>query len=137
MRMAAGEQLKEKDIFTRHYSSLCSTLTDIKDLLSLFVQENIISTNGIEEISSPSLTNSEKVVKLLSHISGPLKAGDAKGFHTMLNIMKEHGSQSTKDLAVKISSEIISNSEREHEGWLCYCFCMLTSIVTICCIGFL
>ena len=122
MRMAAGEQLKEKDIFTRHYSSLCNTLTDIKTLLPYFVQENIISTSDIEEISALN-TNSERVVRLLTHISGPLEAGDAKGFHTMLNIMKEHGSQSTKDLAVKMSSEIkSSNSEREHEGWLCYCF---------------
>ena len=121
--MVAGEQLKEKDIFTRHYSSLCNTVTDIKTLLPYFVQENIISTSDIEEISFPNLTNFGRVVKLLSHISGPLEAGDARGFHTMLNIMKEHGSQSTKDLAVKMSSEIkSSNSEREHEGWLCYCF---------------
>ena len=122
MRMAAGEQLKKKDIFIRHYSSLCNTLTDIKTLLPYFVQENIISTSDKEEINALN-TSSEKVEKLLSHISGPLKAGDARGFHTMLNIMKEHGSQSTKDLVVKMNSEIISsNSEREHEGWLCYCF---------------
>ena len=41
-------------------------------------------------------------------------------FHKMLDIMKEHGSQSTKDLAVKMISEMLSsNSEK---GWLCYCF---------------
>ena len=119
MKMAADEQMKEKDVFTRHYASLCKTLTDINTLLPYFVSENIISISDHEWISVPNLPNSEKVVKLLSHISGPLEAGDAKVFHTMLDIMKKHGSQSTKDLADKISETLSSNSEK---GWLCYCF---------------
>ena len=77
MKMATGEQLKEKDVFTRHYASLCKTLTDINTLLPYFVSENIISISDYEEISVLNVTNSEKVVKLLSHISGPLEAGDA------------------------------------------------------------
>ena len=109
--------MNEKDVFTRHYSSLCNTLTDIRNLLPYFVQEKIINASDIEEITALS-TNSEKVVTLLSHISGPLTAGDVKGFHEMLTIMKEYGNQSTKNLAVKISCEVISsNSKREHEGW--------------------
>ena len=119
MKMAAGEQLKEKDVFTKHYASLCSTLTDINTLLPHFVSENIISISDHEKISAPNVTNSEKVVKLLSHISGPLEVGDVKGFHKMLDIMKERGSQGTKDLAVNMSSETISsNSEKEYEGQL-------------------
>ena len=118
--MAAGEQLKEKDVFIRHYASLCSTVTDINTLLPYFVSENIISISDHEKIiSDPNVTNSEKVVKLLSHISGPLEAGDAKGFHKMLDIMKERGNQGTKDLAVNMNSEMISsNSEKEYEGQL-------------------
>ena len=69
----------EKDIFTKHYASLCSTLTDVNNLLPHFVQGNIISTDDLEEINAITTTR-DKVEKLLSHISGPLKVGDAKGF---------------------------------------------------------
>ena len=121
MKMAAGEQLKEKDVFTRHYASLCKTLININTLLPYFVSENIISISDHEETSTLNITNSEKVVKLLSHISSPLEAGDAKVFHKMLDIMKKHGCQSTIDLADKMISEMLtSNSERKCEGWLCY-----------------
>ena len=113
-RMAANE----KDIFTRHYASLCNTLTDVDNLLPYFVQENIICNSDVESIDATT-TTSHKVRKLLSHISGPLTAGDTKGFHTMLTIMKEHGNQSTKDLAVKMSSEVTSSSSsREPKGYL-------------------
>lgn len=98
-------QLNVKDIFTKHYSSLCNTLTDINNLLPFFVQEKIINANDIEEINAI-VTIPKKVEKLLSHISGPLTAGDARGFDTMLTIMKEHGSQSTKHLALKMSCEM-------------------------------
>ena len=99
-----------KEIFTRHYASLCSTLTDVDDLLPHFVQDSIISTNDVQEINAIT-TKPKKVEKLLLHISGPLTAGDTKGFHTMLTIMKAHGSQSTHDLAIKMSSSVISKTE--------------------------
>ena len=109
-------QLNEKDIFTKHYSSLCNTLTDINNLLPYFVQEKIINANDIEEINAI-VTKRQRVENLLSHISGPLTAGNARGFHTMLTIMKEHGTQTTKDLAVKMSCEMISsNNKMESEG---------------------
>ena len=109
-----GVQLNEKEVFTRHYASLCNTLTDVNNLLPHFVQKDIISTSDVEEITTI-ITTSKKTEKLLSHISGPLIAGDPKGFHMMLTIMKEHGNQSTKDLALKImtSSNI---SKMVHEG---------------------
>ena len=107
----------ELEIFTRHYSSLCTTLTDVENLLPIFVQENIIKPDDLEEINAI-VTTSKKVRKLLSHISGPLQAGDAKGFRTMLTIMKNHGNQSTKDLAGKMNSEMTPpNNKREQEGW--------------------
>ena len=112
----ASEQLPEKEIFTKHYASLCSTLTDINELLPFFVQEDIISFHTQEEISTI-VTTQEKVQKLLSHISGPLTAGDATGFQKMLTVMKDHGIQDTKDLAIQINSEIKTlNIEGKCEG---------------------
>ena len=109
-------QSNEKEIFTRHYASLCNTLTDVDNLLPYFVEENIINTNNEEEINTIT-TTSNKVRKLLLHISGPLKAGDAKGFHTMLTIMKERGNQSTHDLAVRMNHELtLAINKTEHEG---------------------
>ena len=109
-----GLQLNEKEVFTRHYASLCNTLTDVNNLLPHFVQRNIISTSDVEDIDTIT-TTAKKVEKLLSHISGPLTAGDPKGFYMMLTIMKEHGNQSTKDLAMKIMTSS-NNSKMEHEG---------------------
>ena len=108
-----GVQLNEGD-FTRHYASLCNTLTDVDNLLPYFVQKDIISTSDLEEINAI-VTTTKQVEKLLSHISGPLRAGDTKGFHMMLTIMKKHGNQTTKDLAVKIMTSS-NNSKTEHEG---------------------
>ena len=109
-------RLNEEIIFTRHYASLCNTLTDVDNLLPYFVEENIINTNNEEEINTIT-TTSNKVRKLLLHISGPLTAGDAKGFHTMLTIMKERGNQSTKDLAVRMNHELtLAINKTEDEG---------------------
>lgn len=106
---------KDYDIFTKHYASLCSTITDVEHLLPYFVQENIINTNDEAEIQAITTTRN-KVKKLLSHIAGPLSAGYAKGFHTMLTIMKEHGNQSTKDLAVRILEVTSAINKTEDEG---------------------
>ena len=124
----AGAQLTEKDIFMKHYASLCSTLIDINNLLPYFVQEGIISIDDLEKIHEAN-TMREKVQKLLLHITGPLEAGYATGFHKMLTIMVDHGNQSTKDLAVKMKSEITSS--RKPEGWVCFC-CKLRSIYILC-----
>ena len=109
-----GVQLNEREIFTSHYASLCNTLTDVNNLLPHFVERDIISTSDEEEINAI-VTTAKKVKKLLSHISGPLTAGDPKGFHMMLTIMEEYGNQSTKDLAVKIMTSS-NNSKMEHAG---------------------
>ena len=112
----AGVQLTEKEILNNHYASLCSTLTDIDNLLPFFVQESVISVSDLEEINACK-TMRNKVQKLLLHISCPLQAGDASGFRKMLTIMEEHGIQCTKDLAVKMSSNITtSNIKRMPEG---------------------
>ena len=106
----------ENEIFTKHYASLCSTLTDINELLPFFVQENVITALAQEEISTITITE-EKVKKLLSHISASLTAGDATGFQKMLTVMKYHGIQDTKYLAMQINSEIKAlNIEGKCEG---------------------
>ena len=80
------------------------------------MQENIISVNAQEEIDACTATD-EKVKKLLSHISGPLKAGDATGFYMMLNIMEKHGSQSTVRLAVTIRNQAtLSDNKVQRKG---------------------
>ena len=112
----AGIQLNAKDIFTKNYSALCDTLTDIDNLLKRFVSAEVIKPGDLEKINAV-VTKSKKVEELLSHIYGPLEAGDTKGFQKMLTIMEEYGSQSTKDLAVKMKSELRTfDSKVLHEG---------------------
>ena len=111
-----AKQLNEKEIFHNYYASLCNTLTDVDHLLRYFVQANIINPNDVEEINTI-IPTPKKVEKLLLHISGPLKDGDTKGFRTMLTIMKEHGNESTQNLAVRMSHEVTSaNNKPEDEG---------------------
>jgi len=96
--MASSPRSKGEEVFTEHYSKLCDTITDVDDLLPHFVQQSIISTNELEVISKLH-SRVEKVKKLLSHISGPLQAGNSKGFYSMLSIMEERGVQATRELA--------------------------------------
>ena len=111
-----AKQLNEKEIFLKYYASLCDTLTDVDHLLRYFVQEKVINLNDVEEINEITPTP-KKVEKLLLHISGPLTAEDAKAFHTMLTIMKKHGNQSTRALAVRMSHKLIlANNKPEDKG---------------------
>ena len=109
-------QLNENNIYIKHYASLCNTLTDVDNLLPYFVQENIITANDMQQFNAIT-SKPQKVQRLLSHISGPLQAGDTKGFYTMLTIMKEHGVQGTKDLAENITGKIkLAIDKTEDEG---------------------
>ena len=119
----------EKKIFTKHYASLCDTITDVDHLLPHFVAENIINTNDVKVIDAMN-TPLSKVKELLSHISGPLKAGDAKGLHTMLTIMKKHGNQSTIDLADKMSHEVASTINKTEDEGKCTSY-ILVNVATI------
>ena len=115
----ADLQSNEREIFTRHYASLCNTLTDVDHLLPYFVQENIINTSDVK--STDATTTANKIENLLSYISGPMVAGHTEGFLVMLTIMKEHGNQSTKDLAAKMSHELTSTiSKIEDDGMASY-----------------
>ena len=86
-----------------HYAKLCDTLTDIDNLLPHFVEEKVITINDVDEINAivPS-TKKHKVQKLMTHISGPLTAGNTEVFYTMLRIMEDHGHQATQQLANQI-----------------------------------
>ena len=106
--------LKEDKIFNEHYSTICSTLTDIDNLLKYLVQEDVIKSDDQDEINALTETP-EKVQKLLKHICGPLEAGDSKGFYTMLDIMENHGVQATKDLADSLK---IVLSKGSHNNFL-------------------
>ena len=108
--MAAHRSLSEEEVFTRHYSQLCDTLTDVDNLLSHFVQQRVISTNDLEELNSI-VPSTKKVQKLLMHISGPLKAGNTEVFYTMLRIMEEYGLQATNQLADQIRRSLPTTDE--------------------------
>ena len=96
----------EKEIFTKYYSKLC-TIKDIRSLLPHFVTEEIIVEEDREDISAMR-TSSEKVQKLLTHITGPLDAGNTQPFYVMLRIMEVCGTQATKRLADQIRGHLLS-----------------------------
>ena len=110
--MAAHQSLTEEDAFTRHYSQLCDTLTDVDNLLPHFVEQRVITNNDLEEISAivPS-TKKQKVQKLMIHVSGPLKAGNTEVFYIMLKIMEEHGLQATNQLADQIRGSLYATDK--------------------------
>ena len=118
----AEAQLTELEVFISHYASLCNTLVvDIHNLLLYFLRDHIIDFIVLHEINSFK-TNHKKVERVLSYISDPLKAGNSTNFYKMLTIMEECGIQSTKNLAVKLKSELTSSSvKRKPGGWVYFC----------------
>ena len=96
-----SQQPEEKEIMTTHYSKLCSTLSDIDNLLPHFVDKKIIHINDLQQIQA-NVLSTKKVEKLMEHISGPLEAGNTEVFYTMLRIMKRYGHQATQKLADQI-----------------------------------
>ena len=103
--MAFQHPLLEEKMFNQHYPQLCDTLTDVDNLLPYFVRESVITTNDVEEINAKE-TKKLKVQKLMTHISGPLRAGNTEVFYIMLKIMEENGHLSTKQLADQIRKSI-------------------------------
>jgi len=91
----------DKEVFRSNYCKFCNTMTDIENLLKYFVSVNIITTDDQSEILAPPKLTS-KVTLLLTHISGPLEAGDTKPFRMMLDVMEKHGTIATKSLAISM-----------------------------------
>ena len=113
----ASHQLEE--VLTKYYPKLCSTLTDVGNLLPHFVQEKIITKNDDLEKINAIVTSTEKVQKLMVHISGPLEAGNTKVFYIMLRIMEEYGHLATQQLAHQIRRSLLSvivDKESQHCG---------------------
>ena len=105
---------EEHKIFTKNYANLCCTLTDIDNLLPYFVQEKIIKPEDQDDINKLAKTQ-EKVKKLMKNISGPLQAGDSKGFYIMLDIMRNHGVQATIDLSETLRTTLSTGT------YVCIC----------------
>ena len=103
----------EYKVFKETYPQLMKTLTDIDDLLTYFVARNIITMRQEDDIKQLSVPQ-ERVRRLLLIISGPLESGDKNGFYVLLDIMKNHGTQSTQDLAENILSKLRPNVD----AWL-------------------
>ena len=99
---------EELNVFTEYYSALCDTVTDVDNLLPQFVQKKVVAMSDHEEIMASS-TKKAKVQKLMIHVSGPLRAGNAEGFHSMLRIMEEHGHKATQQLANQIRRSLHEN----------------------------
>ena len=108
----------ELDVFTKHYSKLCDTLTDIDRLLPYFIEKNVIKHEDLDEINATVIL-AKKVQKLMTHISGPLRAGNTEGFYIMLRIMKKYGHQATQQLADNMRS--FNNHSKLNTNY-CKCF---------------
>ena len=112
----------ELNVLTEHYSALCHTLTDVDSLLPQFVQKRVITTDNLEEINAI-VTSTKKVQKLMTHISGPLRAGNTEVFYIMLGIMEEYGHHATQQLANQIRKSLpVNNRNTSHRKQL-YCKC--------------
>ena len=100
----------ELSVLTKNFSKLCDTLTDIDKLLPHFVDENVIKFEDLDDINTVVISN-KKVQRLMTHISGPLRAGNTEGFYIMLRIMEEHGHHATQQLADQIRSSLSVTNE--------------------------
>ena len=105
-----GAQPKEYIVFRGHYSKLSETLVDIDSLFPHFVQEGIICENDLQELKAITRIDS-KAQKLLQYISGPLKTGNVKNFHTMLTIMEKYGTIATKELANTMRNAVSADTQ--------------------------
>lgn len=76
------------------------------------MQEEVIGFDEEQEISC-TVAPVKKVQKLLSHISGPLRADNADGFYILLNVMKKYGIKATRELAVLLLAKLESTDSNE------------------------
>ena len=95
----------EEQVLTKYYPRLCSTLTDIENLLPYFVEEDVIKFGDLEEINAI-VPSTKKVQKLMVHISGPLRAGNTEVLNIMLRILEQHGHHATQQLAYQIRTSL-------------------------------
>jgi len=74
------------------------------------VSHNIISTKEEEEITKPTTSSVRAATLLLSRVINPLRAGFencTNNFYTLLDIIKQHGSDDIRYLSTNINKEVI------------------------------
>ena len=105
-----GNEVPEYRVFTSHYSDLVNTLSSA-NLSEYFVSESIITIADNHTIYSKTNPR-EKAVFLLKPIAAALQSGFTPSFYKMLTIMENHGNESVRLLADKISqSNELTGSE--------------------------
>ena len=92
-------------VFQENHAMLCSTMTEIGDLLEHFKMEHVITSDEEEQIKDIPVI-SEKTRRIMSNISTSLEAGNNNKFDVMLKVMKNYGSVSTQHLAELIESRL-------------------------------
>jgi len=95
----------EETVFTENYARLINVL-NIHTLIPHLIENEVITIDDASDIKSCK-RDSEKVTKLLEHISRHLKAGCTKSFHIMLDIMKKRGTIADQELANEMESSLL------------------------------
>ena len=94
----------EETVFTENYARLINVL-NIHTLIPHLIENEVITIDDASDIKSCK-RDSEKVMKLLEYVSHHLKAGCAKSFHIMLDIMKTRGTIAEQKLANEMESSL-------------------------------
>ena len=104
--------LHQLPVFEENYALLRITITDVIDpLVKCFVDGKYFTVEEENQIAA----TPEKLELLFNKISSLLKAGNARGFYMMLQIMKEQGGKGTQTLADHITNKLkISVDELSH-----------------------
>lgn len=101
-----GDDLSEQSLFNDIYVLLCNTIIDIVDpLMKCLTEENHFTTEEQKQIAD--ITSASDTIRtLLLNISNSLNANNTKAFYIMLKIMKEHGGETTLNLADHIMNRL-------------------------------
>ena len=108
-------KMSAHEIIRKFYSKLCNYLTEIDELLTEFLSEDIITHDDKEKIRARHLTK-EKVGILLERLQCLLKTGDTVHFLVFLKIMKKYGSKSTVELANELEELYESSDNHDING---------------------
>ena len=118
---------REREVFTKNYSTFCAILKNEDGLLSKLVDKSIISVDDIDEIRNKPL--GQRGQTLLQHISGPLNAGHTHGFYGLIEIMRNDGKPDTQEFGRQIKRDC----EQNDNGMLhYYCIDSLFYVAEVC-----
>jgi len=77
-------ELKDYNVFRKHFAALSHTLTDMDNLYPLLISKGIVTTEDVDEIKFKP-RQSDRVCQFLKYIEGPLSANNAENFYTLLD----------------------------------------------------